>query len=144
MNNDELEGTIEIDIFGLPHQEPHMEEVEIDTCGTDESIAHGCTQDTSGMGDSMSPGRTDEVACRPVIANPTAAGVKCNHTLTWNSTNVHGDRSPPASGEGDGHSHIHIAPDQDVHTHPDYRHCGHCPTLKSHHQAPSREEDITQ
>jgi len=116
----------------------------MDPCWTDERIAHSNTQNTSGMGDSMSHGRTDEIARWPVAVGPTAAGAKFNHTFTGNITNGHGDQSPPASGEGDGHAHIHMAPDQDAHTHTDNTHCGHYPTLKSHHQAPLRDEDITQ
>jgi hypothetical protein len=37
-----------------------------------------------------------------------------------------------------------MAPDEDAHTHTDNGHRGHCPTLECHHQAPSRDEVITQ
>jgi len=140
--DDEPKEMTEIDIFGLPQEETHIE--DIDASGTDESMAHGRTHDTSGTGESMSHGRTDEVARRPVAGNPAAVGANSDLPLTGHSTNAHGDRSPPASGVKNGHTHTHMAPDEDAHTHTDNGHSSHCPTLESHHQAPSRHEVITQ
>jgi hypothetical protein len=67
-------------------------------------MAHGRTQDTSGTGESMSHGRTDEVARRPVTGNPAAAGANCNLPLTGHSTNGLRDQSPPASGVKNCHT----------------------------------------
>jgi hypothetical protein len=70
-------------------------------------MAHGDTQATSGTGESMSHGRTDEVACWPVTGNPATAGAHYNLPLAGHSTNGHGDRSPPASGVENGHTHTY-------------------------------------
>ena len=56
VQDDEPEETTEIDIFGLPQEETHIEEIDINASGTDESMAYGHTQDTSGTGDRMSHG----------------------------------------------------------------------------------------
>jgi len=106
-------------------------------------MAHGRTQATSGTGESMSHGRTDEVPRRPVAGNPAAAGANSDLPITGHSTNGHGDRSPPASGvEKWPHTHTWLLTRTPTHT--DNGHSGHCPTLESHHQAPSRDEVITQ
>jgi hypothetical protein len=126
--------------YSVYRKNTHIE--EIDTSGTDESMAHGRTQHTSGTGESMSHGRTDKVACRPVAGNPAAAGAHSDLPLAGHSTNGHGDRSPPASGVNNGHTHKWLLTRMPTHT--DNGHSGHCPTLESHHQAPSRDEVITQ
>jgi len=95
-------------------------------------MAHGRTQDTRGIGASMSHGGTDEVARQTVAGNPAAAGANSNRILTGHHTNGHGDRSPPALGVKNGHTHTHMASDQYVHIHTDKGHRSHCPTLKSH------------
>jgi len=106
-------------------------------------MAHGCTQDTSGKGESTSHGRTDEVAHWTVAGYPAATGANFDLPFTVHSTNGHGDRSPPASGVKNGQTHTHMAPDEDTHIHTDKGHSGHCPTLESH-QAPLRDKAITQ
>jgi len=82
-------------------------------------MTHGCTDDTSGTGESMSHGHTDEVTRRPVARNPAAVGTNSNLPFTGHCTNGHGDRSPPALGVINGHSHTHMAPDKNAHTHTD-------------------------
>ena len=58
-------------------------------------------------------------------------------------TNGHQDRSPPGIGEIDGHPvYTHIAPDEDTDIYTEGQ-SGHCPTLESHIQAPSRDMVIT-
>jgi len=100
LHDDQPKETTRIDIFGLLQEETHSE--DIDSSGTDESMAHGCTHDTSGTGENISHGRTDEIACRPVAGNPTS--VEANSDLPFT---MHGDRSPPASGVKNGHTHTH-------------------------------------
>jgi hypothetical protein len=65
-------------------------------------MAHGRTHDTSGTGNSMTHGCTDEVAHRPVSGNAAAEGANSDLSLTG-----YGDRSLPASGVKNGHTHTH-------------------------------------
>jgi hypothetical protein len=104
-------------------------------------MAHGRSQGTNRMGESMSQGHTDQDARRPVAGNRAVAGANTDLLLARYSTNGHGDRSSTASGERDGHTHSHMAPEKDVHTHTDKGHGGHCPTIESH-QVSSRD-DVT-
>jgi len=142
VHDNDLEETTEIDIFGLLEEETHIEEIDINASRTDESIAHGCTQDTSGMAESISHGHTDEVARQTVTGNPAVAGAISDLPSTGDSTNAHGNRSPPASDVENGHTYI--APDEDAHTHTENGYSGHYPTLEFHHKVQSRDEVIIQ
>jgi hypothetical protein len=137
---DQLEEITEIDLFDLPQEEIHIE--DIDLSGTGESMDHGRTRTMSGTGEGMSHGRTED-ARRTNDVNPATAGANPDLSLTGHTNNGHKDRSPPDTGEKDGHHHIytHIAPDEDADKYTEGQ-SGHCPTLESHTQVP-RDEVIT-
>jgi hypothetical protein len=84
---------------------------------------HGRTQHLSGMGESMSHGRTNEVACQTVAGNPVTAIANSDLQSTGHSTNGHGDRRAPALVIEYGHTCM--APDKDAHTHIDNGHSSH-------------------
>jgi len=77
VNDDESKQKTEIDIFGLPEDELLIE--DIDASVTDDNMAHDRTQDTRGMGESMSHGHTNEVARQPVAGNPATVGANSDH-----------------------------------------------------------------
>jgi hypothetical protein len=138
---DQLEEITEIDLFDLPQEEIHVEEIDTVLSGTDESIDHGRTRTMSGMGESMSHGRTK--AAHQLDDGNLTAGANPVFSLTGYTNNGHKDRSPPDTSEKDGHHHIytHIASDEDADKYTEGQ-SSHCPTLKSHTQVP-RDEVIT-
>jgi hypothetical protein len=108
----EIEDTDEIDIFGLPHEEIHLEIIDKndhdDPGRADDGMIHGCTR-TSGMGSTLHHGR---------------AGSEFEETIglphnTTGQMNGQGDQSPPAAGVNTGQNHTHKAPDEDADTHTD-------------------------
>jgi hypothetical protein len=128
----------EINLFDLPQEEIHIEEIDTVLSGTDESMDHGCTRSMSGTEKRMSHGRTDEA--RPIDDRYPAARANPNRSLTGHTNNGHEDRRPPDTGDRDGHHiYTHIAPDEDADIYTEEQ-SGHCPTLESHNiQAPSRD-----
>jgi len=131
---DQLEEITEIDLFDLPQEEIHIEEIDTDLSGTDESMDHGRTRCMSGTEERMSHGRTED-ARRIDDGNP-AARANPDLSLTGH-TNWHEDRRPPDTGDIDGH-HIYTAPDEDADKYTEGE-SGHCPTLESHTQVPRDE-----
>jgi hypothetical protein len=124
----------EIDLFDLPPEAIHIEDIELS--GTGESMDHGRTRSMSGMEERMSHGGTEDA--RPINDGNPAARTNPDLLLTGHTTG-HDDRRPPDTGEIDGHQiYTHIAPDEDADKLTQGQ-SGHCPTLESHTDIPGDE-----
>jgi len=130
----------EIDLFDLPQEEIHIEEIDTVLSGTDESMDHSRTRSMSGTEECMSHGRTKEA--RPIDDGNPMARANPDLSLTGHTNNGHEHRRPPDTGEKDGHHiYTHIAPDENADKYTEGQ-SGHCPILESHTQVP-RDEVIT-
>jgi len=127
----QLEESSEIDLFDLPQEDIHIEEIDTVSSGMDESMDHGHTRSTSRTEERMSHGRTEDA--RRIDNHNPAAWPNSELSLTGH-TNGHQDPRPPDTGEIDGH-HIYTAPDEDADICTEGQ-SGHCPTLKSHTKVP--------
>jgi len=79
----------EIDLFDLPQDEIHIEEIDTVLSGMDESMDHGHTCSMSGTEERMSHGRTEEA--RPIDDRNPAARANPNLLLTGHTNNGHED-----------------------------------------------------